>query len=103
MKPRKISKLTISLVILFCILILLSVCSCDIKHSKYYSAIDYVRIKNIVSQNKTQTNEMITKYDFNKDDIITNLDADIVRQMLDGYYDSYLVIGKYRYVIRRNK
>lgn len=102
MKQQKIWIKTL-LIAFFFILVLFNVCFCNTKYAKDYSAVDYVKIKNIVSQDKIQTKELIDKYDFDKDYIITDLDADIVRQMLDGYYDSYLVTGKYRCVIRRNK
>lgn len=81
------------------IILTLSACS-SIKKAEDYTAVDYVKIQNISFGIRNASDEELRKYDINNDGVITSIDANIVRQMLDGCYDEYKIKNKKHIAIK---
>lgn len=75
-------------------------CLSNIKYAKDYSMSDLIEVKKIYSEDIIPTEEMVEKYDIDEDKEITNVDIELIRQMLLGYYDSYEVINNNRKTIK---
>ena len=75
-------------------------CLSNIKYAKDYSMSDLIEVKKIYSKDIIPTEEMVEKYDIDEDKEITNVDIELIRQMLLGYYDSYEVINSNRKTIK---
>lgn len=75
-------------------------CLSNIKYAKDYSMSDLIEVKKIYSKDIIPTEEMVEKYDIDEDKEITNVDIELIRQMLLGYYDSYEVINNNRKTIK---
>lgn len=63
----------------------------SIKYSKDYSTIDYIKTRKIILEIVEPTDEMFEKYDMDENGEITDSDAQIIKQMILGFYDSYEV------------
>lgn len=81
------------LIIIMLFMFVLTSCN-STKYANDYSAIDYVKAQNIVFGIRGATYEELEKYDMNNDNIITHIDSEIIRQMIDGYYDEYKITNK---------
>lgn len=88
---KKISILLFTIILLFSCIYTINFYTIYRKYSDDYLAVDYVRAKNIVSEERVATAKEFEKYDVNKDGKITEDDLLIMKCLICEVFDVYEV------------